>query len=137
VRATDAIVIDFCASRDGPLLIDPAALEVSLLVRTPYDADFDSEAWRDMALHLYSQEAMTRPPNNFDPTDKYAWLASCIRQVRLQALSMELESGQYATVLACYLYQAASKDSTVSDAEDFRRAFACLLAGRLLNFTWH
>jgi hypothetical protein len=143
VRGSDAILIDFCSARDGPLLVDPSALEVSLAIRVPTnDGDFNKDAWLRMMNSLFSQDALRRPPAIHDSTEPYAWIASCIRQVRLHSLPMQRELGQYAHVLVYYLLQAAIKDSNIKPKKDpyghenFRRAVAYGLADRLLDMKW-
>lgn len=143
VRGSDAILIDFCSAREGSLLSDPAALEVSLAIRVPLNnKDFKKEAWLRTMRSLYSQDALQMPPAIHNPTEPYAWIASCIRQVRLHALPMQKIDGQYAHVLAYYFLQAAIKDSNINQEKDphgyenFRRAVAYALADSLLDMNW-
>ena len=163
VRGSDAIIIDFLAGRkDGVLLADYAALEVSLLVRAPIDQPeikskisdpskwerikrvlhlqcvdestaFDKDSWERIARSLYTRKALQDLPKQPDPTEPYAWLATCIRQVRLHALPMQKQRSQYAYVLAYYLLQAAIKDPKAKAGEAYRRAIAYCLAEILIN----
>lgn len=135
-RGNDAILIDFLSSKKGPLLADPAALEASLIIRVPADANFNREAWQ-RALHpLIIQESFDRLPSVIDPTEPYAWMVSAIRQIRRYALAIQTERGQYATVLAYRLLQMAAKDKKAPEAENFRRAVAYALADSLLQMKW-
>lgn len=143
VRGSDAILIDFCSAREGPILADPAALEVSLAVRVPSNnKEFDKNAWLRVMDSLFSQDALRMPPAIHDPREPYAWIASCIRQVRLHALPMQRKNGQYAHVLAYYFLQAAIKDPKINSKKDphghesFRRAFAYAIADKLLGMVW-
>ena len=143
VRGSDAILIDFCSARVGPLLADPAALEVSLAIRAPSNNEyFNHNAWIRTMDSLFSQDALRMPPAIYDPTEQYAWIASCIRQIRLHALPMQRKKGQYAHVLAYYFLQAAIKDpkiDSISDPhahENFRRAYAYAVADKLIDMVW-
>lgn len=143
VRGSDAILIDFLSARNGPLLADPAALEASLAIRVPSNKDdFDRDAWLRTIRSLFSQDVLRMPLAIHNPTEPYAWIASCIRQVRLHALPMQRSGGQYAHVLAYYFLQAAIKDSNINlkkdphGHENFRRAVAYALADSLLGMDW-
>lgn len=143
VRGNDAILIDFFSTRDGLLLADPAALEVSLGVRVPTNnEDFNREAWLRTMFSLFSQDALRRPPVVHDSTEPYVWIASCIRQVRLHALPMQRKPDQYAHVLAYYFLRAAITDTDFNLKKDphghegFRRAAAYVFADSLLDMKW-
>jgi hypothetical protein len=136
VRGSDSVLIDFLATKSGLTLLDPAMLEVSLLIRAPLDEKFDEKTWFEIALSLYSREALSTVPDIPDPTGRYAWIANCIRQVRLHALQMEKSKGQYALVLAHYLFFAATKDAGAGPSEDFRRAAAYAIAEKVANIAW-
>jgi Ternary complex associated domain 9 len=134
VRRDDAIVIDFLSTVRGPLLADPAALEVSLVIRAPADTDFDQEAWSRVVEPLYSTASFRDLPKDCDPTEPYAWISACVRQIRLHAFAMERAHGQYAAVVARRLLHTACKDPKASPAENFRRATAYLFASQLALF---
>ncbi len=142
VRGSDAILIDFLSTGVGPLLADPAALEISLAIRVPRNRDFDAKAWTKVMWSLLEKDALSQPPGVNDPTDKYAWLAACVRQIRLHAMPMQRSPDQYACVLAYFLYQAAAKDtdsdlsSDPNGHEEYRRASAYAFGERLLNLKW-
>jgi Ternary complex associated domain 9 len=136
VRGSEAILIDFYCTRPGPLLSDPAALEISLAIGVPLAKDFDRVAWTEMMRELYSQPALRAPPAASLPTHPFAWLAKCVRQIRLHALPVQQEDGQYARVLAYRLLQAAIKDHGARPAEDFRRTSAFCFAEELLGMKW-
>jgi hypothetical protein len=136
VRGNDAILIDFQNSYRGPLLSDPAMLEVSLSIRAPKNFGFDEISWMRTMQMLYHVDCLRAPPDMPAPTDKYAWLAACIRQTRLHALAMQLSAGQYCLLLAFRFFQAATKDHVAKAEENFRRAGALLLAEQLLEMKW-
>lgn len=134
-RGNDAIVIDFLSTGNGPLLSDAAALEVSLIVRSPAGAPFDRVNWHRIVTALCEKPAFDGLPK-IDPSESYAWLVASIRQIRLHAFAMERQPGQYAAVLAYRLFQAASTDPDATGPEVVRRATAYWLGDRLLNLTW-
>jgi hypothetical protein len=150
VRGSEAILIDFLAGREGLLLGDHAALEVSLVIRVPKaDAinQFSKEEWERVVRPLYTLDNLLNLPSFPDPTERYSWLAACIRQIRLYALPMQRSKNQYAQILAYYLLRAAikdplpkglAKDSLPKDLvdEDYRRTIAyCLAEDLILNTT--
>lgn len=148
VRGGEAILIDFLAGREGLLLGDHAALEVSLAIRVPradIDNKLSNEEWERVVRPLYKLDALRTLPSFPDPTEPYSWLAACIRQIRLYALPMEKIKGQYAHILAYYLLRAAIKDPLPKVLaneplpkelvdEDYRRTIAyCLAEDLILN----
>ena len=142
VRGGEAILIDFLAGRkEGLLLGDHAALEVSLAIRVPradINNKFSNEEWARVVRPLYTLDTLRTLPSFPDPTEPYSWLAACIRQIRLYALPMQRSKNQYAHILAYYLLRAAIKDPMpkVSADEDFRRTMAyCLAEDLILNTT--
>jgi Ser/Thr protein kinase RdoA (MazF antagonist) len=136
IRASDAILIDFLSSRDGPLLADLAALEVGLLVRVPANVRFSRAAWKRIVKLFFAQSAFTAAPIACDPTEKFAWLAYSLRLIRLHALPLQRANGQYAVVLAYHLLRSSIKDRTVKPAEEYRRTAAYWLADRLLSMAF-
>jgi hypothetical protein len=142
VRGGDAILIDFLAGKKEGLLIgDHAALEVSLAIRVPradLDNKLSNEEWERVVRPLYSLDTLLDIPSFPDPTEPYSWLAACIRKIRLYALPMQIGKDQYAHILAYYLLRAAIKDPlpNVSADEDHRRTIAyCLAEDLILNTT--
>lgn len=142
VRGGEAILIDFLAGKkEGLLLGDHAALEVSLAIRVPradIDNKFSNEEWERVVRPLYTLDTLLNLPSFPDPTEPYSWLAACIRKIRLYALPMQIGKDQYAHILAYYLLRAAIKDPlpNVSADEDYRRTIAyCLAEDLILNTT--
>jgi len=138
VRGADAILIDFRATREkGLMLADPAALETSLVFRAPGGPSFDSTAWSSEVGRLYEQPNLRAVPGVPDPREPYAWLGSCVRQIRLYALELERRPGQYASVLAYRMLHAACKtDDPGSRGQEWRRATAACLAEQLFTMIW-
>ena len=143
VRATDAIVIDFAAHRDGLVLRDIARLEVSLLVDAfggpPYEDlndenRCDGNAWLRDVLPLYrvNPTANDAIPHE-DPKSAAYWFHVSVRQIRLHARPFELGSTQYAAALALELLTKAGRKDKLKPFEVFRRGAAIYLAEKLLE----
>lgn len=142
VRATDAIVIDFAAHRNGLVLRDIARLEVSLLIDAfggpPYEDPenkncYDGVAWLRDVMQLYLVNPTGNDPMHYeDPKCHAHWLHSCARQIRLHARSFELGDSQYAAALALELLVKASRHDKLSPFEAYRRGAAVYLAELLL-----
>lgn len=144
VRATDAIVIDFEAHRDGLILRDIARLEVSLLTDafggSPYEDPNDSNkcdgsGWLKDVLPLYQVNPTANDPKHHeDQTSPAHWFHVCVRQIRLHARQFELGPTQYAAALVLELLLKASRNDTLEKPfEVYRRGAACHLAEQLLN----
>jgi Ser/Thr protein kinase RdoA (MazF antagonist) len=146
VRATDAIVIDFFACKEAPLLFELACLEASLLVDGFGDVRINEiDAWFRSIRPLYEQYPLATPAahaNSWDRwswfcscvlRDRWRWFRSCVRQIRSHARGMERGSNQYAAALAVALLMKATKDSKVSEPEASRYAAAYVLAEVVLS----
>jgi len=138
VRGTDAILIDFYRTGLGPLLWDPATLEISLCFGELYDK-FSStvhfENWRMMVEQLYHIEWINCPlkPPKLSPKLEGIW--TCIREIRLYGLGLEVEANTYRQALAIQLLKQSlrrSKQLQPSSWEVKRFAYAYFLAERLL-----
>jgi hypothetical protein len=134
VRSADAVLIDFARSELGPLLLDAAALEASLLVSGGPSSLRGAANWRASIGGLYGRPLEMAPPRP-DPADKWSWFHDCVRQIRMHAREVELgnASGQYAIALAWALAGKACKDEEFHGAEADARAFAYVLADRVLS----
>jgi hypothetical protein len=130
VRGTDAIVIDFLASKRGAILRDPATLEASLLVECLKEPT-TLKAWFAEVDDLYAPNKFDMSPLAGHPTSPAAWFRMCVRLVRLQAREMERDAGQYARALAMALVHKASK-LTSDPGEAERRGAAYFFGARLL-----
>lgn len=132
VRATDAIVIDFFAHRDFPLLYDAACLEASLLVEGFADDDRDSEEWMLSLTPLYDKSLFDGTLAHPNPKERSCWFHACVRQIRRYARQWECGKHQYAAALAVALLRKAVKDKDAPEPEASRRAAAYVLAERVL-----
>lgn len=118
-------LIDFNATAEGPLLADPATLEVSLISElglrscepptsgsAPPPPTKVDEAWAALADRLYDPATLQRPlpacspPSIVRPLDEHYWAA--IHAIRLHAFSLETSPNQYRVLLAACLMRFAS-----------------------------
>jgi len=136
VRATDAIVIDFCAHRDFPLVYDAACLEASLLVEGFGNDRRDPQEWLGSLISLYDHPPLDGTLPHSNPKNRSFWFHACVHQIRRYAKQWECGKHQYAGALALALLTKASKDNDVTDPEAFRRAAAYVLAERVLSVSF-
>jgi hypothetical protein len=136
VRANDAIVIDFYAHRNLPLVYDAACLEASLVVDGFARDSRDIDTWLKSILPLYSKPLFEFSPVVAHPKDQSAWFYSTVGQIRVHARHLERGRGQYAAALAVALLNKAHKDATASEPEGSRRAAAYVLAETILAVTF-
>lgn len=134
VRGTDAVVIDFAATRpDYPLVYDAACLEASLLVEG-FALDRRSPGiWMESIKPLFENIRLDEQPPPLSPINQSAWFYACVRQIRLYARQMENGRGQYAAALVVALLRKANKDpKLIAEPQASRRAVAYVLAERVL-----
>lgn len=136
VRATDAIVIDFFAHSDKPLVYDAASLEVSLLVDGFAGDTRDIQTWLNSIISLYKHYPLVDAHTHPHPKDPSSWFYACVRQIRLYGRQMERHKDQYAAALAIALLKKASKDRNLTGLEDDRRAATYVLAESVLSTTF-
>lgn len=136
VRASDAIVIDFLAHKNMPLVYDVACLEASLLVDGFAQDERDIPSWLASIACLYDGEIPYQKGGSTHPKDPSAWFFGCASQIRLYARRLERHRGQYAAALAIALLNKAVKDGALPEPENSRRAAAYYLAEKLLIGTF-
>ena len=133
VRNTEAILIDFERTRRGPLLSDIASLEVSLVFDT---AEGDTkEGWRKLIDSLYSEEFLFRVPGPAKEPRKREWMWECVRILRQRAFSEQFTLREYPLMLAMYLLRRShwTGDKNLKDVDTFRRAYAYVIAEKLVD----
>jgi hypothetical protein len=136
VRASDAIVIDFLAHKNMPLVYDVACLEASLLV-DGFSQDVRAiPVWLRSVACLYNGAILDQKGGSTHPKDPSAWFFGCAAQIRLYARQLERHKGQYAAALAIALLSKAAKDGQLPEPENSRRAAAYYLAEKLLLGTF-
>jgi hypothetical protein len=133
VRKSDAIVIDFAHAAKGPMSADLASLEVWLSFEWPEGQPFDRRDWRDRIEYLYRPEIISGPAAAGDP-EAVHWLLPCVREIRSLAGEASLARDEYLRILAVYLLRHATFPASSRDTDDdeYRRAFAHWLAGRIV-----
>jgi hypothetical protein len=129
VRVYESIasLIDFTSVQQGPLVADPAALDVSLVMSARKIRGAD---WETFVLKAYALEALLKVPPPVNSKDSSAAFWSYIRLIRHIGLGDQLSETEYATAVALYLLRHASFYPD-SDEEPSRRPFAYLLAEKL------
>ena len=136
VRASDAILIDFAAHRNLPLVFDAACLEASLLIEGFAGDHRDAQEWLKSVEDLYSAPVLDAVRAHPNPKDRSFWFLTSVRQIRRYARQWECGKDQYAAALALALLIKASKDPSVPEPEGSRRAGAYVLAERVLSSTF-
>jgi hypothetical protein len=131
-RRGEAILIDFNSTQfSGPLVADPASLEVSLVFEVEA-TDQDNEGWRTLVETLYRSEYLHRaPPPPKEPAPR-EWMWACVRQIRLIALESQTTDREYQVALIMYLMRRASF-ADESGPDKYRRDYAYFLASRLTD----
>jgi hypothetical protein len=136
VRASDAIVIDFAAHRNLPLVFDAACLEASLLIEGFAGDHRDAQEWLKSVQDIYSAPVLDAVRAHPNPKDRSFWFITSIHQIRRYARQWECGHDQYAAALALALLIKASKDLNAPEPEASRRAGAYVLAERVLSSTF-
>jgi len=127
VSHDEAILIDFASTQVGPLMADPASLEVSLIMESRV---LQGPEWEEFAKEMYELANLRTVPSPRDPARREAPLWNSIRQLRQIALADELSKFEYALTVAIYLLRRASYGSQ-ADEPAGRRPMAYFLAERI------
>jgi hypothetical protein len=140
-RGADAVLIDFGKCTRGPLLLDLATLEASLLVGDVYaeiraGQRVPHRTWRVAMAPMYTQAQLRRVPYVTKQGDPCAWLQASVRQIRLHAMNIECAPGQYARALGAALLRTASRRPGAKAAEIRRRAMAYVFGETLIMMEW-
>lgn len=129
VAGHEAIMLDFASVADGPLTVDPAALDVSLMIDTRI---VNGDDWIKVAEEAYRAEALMAPAIPPRPEDPSANLLDAIQYVRQMAFSVQLSPYEYPCVIALQLLRKASYGGP-GEEQDRRRRFAYRLADRIIK----
>jgi hypothetical protein len=123
----EAILMDFASTQIGPLMADPASLEVSLAM----DAQkLSAEDWSKFTREAYDMQNLRALPAPQDPARLDAALWNSIRQLRQIALADQLSGFEYATAVAIYMLRHASYARSAHEPAG-RREMAYFLAERI------
>ncbi|RTM15383.1 MAG: hypothetical protein EKK33_02130 [Bradyrhizobiaceae bacterium] len=129
VAGSDAILLDFASVDQGPLTVDPATLDVSLMLDTRL---ISGEEWRRVASETYTVDALTAPSVPPRPENPCANLLDALQYVRQMAFGVQLTPYEYPCMIALQLLRKSSYRGS-DDEQDERRVFAYWLADRLIT----
>jgi Phosphotransferase enzyme family len=127
VHRGEAILIDFASCSRGPLVNDPASLDVALVMQTDTVLGAD---WIGFAERIYGIDALLDLPAPPDPIEYAAGLWQSIRLVRQIAMADVMTTGEYALAIALQLLRRASYPPSKGEERN-RRALAYALAERI------
>lgn len=127
VRGNDAIIIDLASVDSGPLVADPASLDVSLGLS---DSGLTMRAWQELVDNLYSFESLTSIPLPRNETEAGHWVWNSVRHIRKLASSDCMHAHEYATAVAVQLLRRMALPKG-DDLDEDRRIYAYVIAERL------
>lgn len=128
VHRSEAILIDFHSTvASGPLVGDPAALDVSLIMGTRL---IHGDHWIAFVRKAYQLAMLCRLPPPADPFESGAPLWSSVRLVRQVGLGDQFSDCEYAIAVAVHLLRHASYRPDRHEEEN-RRAISYALAEAL------
>lgn len=120
----EAILIDFASTQIGPLMADPASLEVALVMDSQ---KLPTEEWERFSREVYDLQNLRAVPAPRDPARVDAALWNSVRQLRQIALADQLSEFEYAAAVAIYMLRRASYGRG-SEEPPGRREMAYFLA---------
>ena len=89
--------------------------------------------WIESIGSLYDSHELFEWRTPCHPKDGSSWFYDCVRQIRLQAKQLELETGQYAAALSIALIRKSCNDHNFNDRREMLRAAAYVLGERILK----
>lgn len=129
IAGADAILIDFASVDYGPLTVDPAALDVSLMMDTCLVA---GEDWMRLADEVYELKALRAPAVPPRPERDAANLLDALHYIRQTAFAVQFSDVEYPIVVALQLLRKASYDGDDAEGQQ-RRVHAYSLADRIIG----
>lgn len=129
VASGDAILLDFASIADGPLTVDPATLDVSLMLDTHL---ITGAEWRRVGNEIYTVDALMAPAVPPRPEHPCANLLDALQYVRQMAFGVQLTPYEYPCMIALQLLRKSSYKGADGEQER-RRVFAYWLAERLIK----
>jgi hypothetical protein len=143
VRGSDAILIDLeRVDKDHPLLFDMASLEAGLYVDGFIGDKRDGNQLIESLNPLYSLAAFSGRISHCHPSSPSEWYFECVRQIRMQALQLEVEPLQYAWILAVVLLKKSCNPDDFNETDPAKdgqlsreviRAIAWILGAKILH----
>jgi len=129
IRQNDAILIDFAKVREGPIAVDCAALEVSLV----FDHDSvvgDKGKWIKFVNHVYSLNFCKVCPD-FETLKSLHWLGAAVYEIRKIACALRASEYEFSIILALYLLNRSTYAGE-SEADEECKTYAYVIAERLI-----
>jgi len=129
VRQNDAILIDFAKVREGPIVADCAALEVSLV----FDHDSvgkDKKEWIEFVKYIYSLKFCKVIPD-LEIVKKLHWLGVAVHKIRKIACSRIVSGYEFSIVLALYLLNRSTYLGE-SEIDEECKTYAYFIAEHLI-----
>jgi hypothetical protein len=129
VRNGQAILIDFAAVKQGPLVADPAGLETAICLTA---SEPDEAIWRSGVEELYEPSNLAQLPQTRLPGDPLANLFDAVRQIRRYGISEEQSPHEYATAIGISLLRHAYRQAVKDEHED-RRPYLFAIAEKVVR----
>lgn len=129
VRQNDAILIDFAKVREGPIVADCAALEVSLV----FDHDLVGEEkikWIKFVKYIYALKFCKVVPD-FKIEKALCWLGAAVYEIRKIACSRRASEYEFSIVLALYLLNRSMYPGE-SEVDEECKTYAYVIAELLI-----
>jgi hypothetical protein len=134
VRNDHAIVIDLASVvTSSPLTVDLAALETWLAFQLPPECDplkYEDAVWAAEIDRLYAPGAFLHPPGPCDPTSRFCWMSTVVRQLRRMGIAIQSCSTEYQAAVAAQLLRRCQWDDGPA-ADRFRRTKGYAVAAHL------
>ena len=125
--------VDLASVAMGPLTADLAALETWLAFECPPDErtdDYKNAHWRAVIDQLYAPETFRHAPPPSDPTSRFCWLWSVVRQIRMLGIAVQTCPTEYQPAVAVHLLRRCQWEDDCG-ADRFRRSHGYLVAAKL------
>ena len=134
VRNDHAIVIDMASVvASAPLTVDLAALETWLAFQLPPECEetqYEDVLWASEIDRLYAPEAFLHPPGPCDPTGKFCWMSTVVRQLRRMGIAIQSSSTEYQAAVAVQLLRRCQWEDGPA-ADRYRRTKGYAVAAQL------
>lgn len=104
VRNGQAVLIDFAAVGDGPMVGDPAMLDAAIPLRMK---ETNFAVWRAYAEKWFAYDNLIRLPDAPAPEEDHVATGEFLRDIRRIGLSDQRTQGEYATAVAVFLLRHA------------------------------
>ena len=119
-RGSDAVLIDFDKiEQRAPLLFDLASLEAGLMIGGFIDDTRQISELKNSITELYDDISLLLSSSIWcEPAGESVWFFECVRQIRMQAIPLELVKGHYAAILGVVLLKKACNENVFNASVD-------------------